>query len=168
MVTDCGILLPDPAEREAFRQQKRTVQTERQTPLLYYARNFEDEKQMLYQIVREQQLMNDRIAILFSQNRQVFGFTQGLTEVGMEVEVHKQRSGNNSLVGELSDALVRAWSRNRSVMLAGFRVDERGRMIGESWVPKAGLTASEFQFALRHLAEESDRFEFQLTGRDQE
>jgi superfamily I DNA/RNA helicase len=90
-------LIPDSAEREAFRQQKRTVQTERQTPLLYFARNFEEEKQMLYQMVRERQLMNDRIAILFPQNRQVFGFAQGLTEAGMEVEVPKQRSGNNPL-----------------------------------------------------------------------
>jgi superfamily I DNA/RNA helicase len=90
-------LIPDSAEREAFRQQKRTVQTERQTPLLYFARNFEEEKQMLYQMVRERQLMNDRIAILFPQNRQVFGFAQGLTEAGMEVEVPKQRSGSNAL-----------------------------------------------------------------------
>ena len=52
---------------------------------------------MLYQMVRERQLMNDRIAILFPQNRQVFGFAQGLTEAGMEVEVPKQRSGNNAL-----------------------------------------------------------------------
>ena len=48
-------------------------------------------------MVRERQLMNDRIAILFPQNRQVFGFAQGLTEAGMEVEVPKQRSGNNTL-----------------------------------------------------------------------
>jgi superfamily I DNA/RNA helicase len=90
-------LIPDPAEREAFRQQKRTVQTERQTPLIYFARNFEDEKQMLYQMVRERQLMNDRIAILFPQNRQVFGFAQGLTEAGIEVEVPKQRAGNSGM-----------------------------------------------------------------------
>jgi superfamily I DNA/RNA helicase len=83
-------LIPDPAEREAFRQQKRTAQTERQTPLLYFARDFEDEKQVLYQIVRERQLMNDRIAILFPRNRQVFGFAQGLQDVGIEVEVPRQ------------------------------------------------------------------------------
>ena len=90
-------LIPDPAEREAFRQQKRTVQTERQTPLLYFSRDFEDEKKMLYQMVRERQLMNDRIAILFPQNRQVFGFAKGLTEVGIEVEVPKQGFGKSDL-----------------------------------------------------------------------
>jgi hypothetical protein len=71
-------------------------------------------------------------------------------------------------VEEIPDAAVRAWVRNRSVMLVGFRVDERGRMVGESWVPKPGLTAAEFQFILRHLATESDRFEFQLSGQDHE
>jgi superfamily I DNA/RNA helicase len=90
-------LIPDSAEREAFRQQKRTAQTERQTPLLYFARNFEDEKKMLYQIVRERQLMNDRIAILFPQKRQVFGFAQGLKEVGIEVEVPRQGFGKSTL-----------------------------------------------------------------------
>jgi superfamily I DNA/RNA helicase len=90
-------LIPDSCEREAFRQQQRTTQTERQTPLLYFARNFEDEKQMLYQMVRERQLMNDRIAILFPQNRQVFGFAQGLQEVGIEAEVPRQAFGNSNL-----------------------------------------------------------------------
>lgn len=90
-------LIPDEAERAAFRDQKRTVQTERQTPLIYYARNFEDEKQMLYEMVKERQLKNDRIAILFPQNRQVFGFAQGLASVGIEVEVPKQRGSSQTL-----------------------------------------------------------------------
>jgi len=90
-------LIRDSAEREAFRQQKRTVQTERQTPLVYFANDFEDEKRMLVQVVRERQLMNDRVAILFPQNRQVFGFAQGLTEAGIEVEVPKQHGGSATL-----------------------------------------------------------------------
>src|SRR5262249_4898743 len=71
-------------------------------------------------------------------------------------------------VNELPEAALKAWHRNRSISLAGFRVDERGRMLGEIWIPKCGLDASEFRFLMRHLAEESDRFEFQLTGSDQE
>ena len=52
---------------------------------------------MLYQMVRERQLKNDRIAILFPQNRQVFGFAQGLKEVGIEVEVPRQGFGKSTL-----------------------------------------------------------------------
>lgn len=73
-----------------------------------------------------------------------------------------------SVVAELDDAPLRCWIRTRSVHLVGFRVDARDRLIAEAWLPKAGLTPEEFQFVLRHLAAEADRFEFQLTGRDQE
>jgi hypothetical protein len=67
---------------------------------------------------------------------------------------------------ELQDPLLLAWQRNRAVSLVGFRVDEEGRMVGEGWVVKAGLTAAEFQLHVRTVAAECDRFEFQMTGRD--
>jgi len=54
---------------------------------------------MLYHVVRERQLKNESIAILFPQNRQVFGFAQGLMDVGIEVEVPAQRTGNHSFPG---------------------------------------------------------------------
>ena len=73
-----------------------------------------------------------------------------------------------AVVNEVPDAALRAWVRNRSAFLVGFRVDERGRVVGEAWIPKPGITNSEFQMVLRHLATESDRFEFQLTGQDHE
>ena len=60
------------------------------------------------------------------------------------------------------------WMRNRVVNLVGFRIDERDRLVSESWVPKAGLTAEEFQFLLRAVAIEADRYEYSLTGRDVE
>ena len=50
----------------------------------------------------------------------------------------------------------------------GFRIDHRGRVVGEAWVPKAGLSAAEFQLYLRTAAVECDRFEYVLTGRDAE
>src|SRR5688500_6093724 len=61
-----------------------------------------------------------------------------------------------------------AWKRNRSVSLVGFRLDDRGRLVGESWVPAAGLTDGEFVVYLRGLAAACDLFEFQLTGKDKE
>jgi hypothetical protein len=73
-----------------------------------------------------------------------------------------------AVVKDVPDAALRAWGRNRCAFLVGFRVDERGRVVGEAWLPKPGITNSEFQIVLRHLATESDRFEFQLTGQDYE
>jgi hypothetical protein len=47
-----------------------------------------------------------------------------------------------------------------------FRPDAGGRLIGETWLPKADLGSEEFQLHLRTLAEECDRYEHQLTGGD--
>ncbi len=61
-----------------------------------------------------------------------------------------------------------SWRRNRSTSLVGFRIDEQRRLLAESWVPRAGLTAGEFQMYARHLAAEADRVEHLLSGRDAE
>jgi len=63
---------------------------------------------------------------------------------------------------------LRAWERNRATRLVAFKIDMRGRLKAESWVPKAGLTPAEFSTYLRIIAAEADRFEYQLTGADEE
>jgi hypothetical protein len=73
-----------------------------------------------------------------------------------------------AVVASLPDVPVQAWLRNRATVLVGFRIDRQRRLIAEAWVPKAGLTAEEFQLYLRKLAAEGDRFEYVLTGRDAE
>ena len=97
LVTVAASLIADPAERTAFQNQTRQPQVERQTPLLFMADDFEAEKAKLAAVVRERQLKNDRIAILLPTNRQVFGFAQGLSQVGLEVEVPEQRGRNGTL-----------------------------------------------------------------------
>src|SRR5262245_5759564 len=73
-----------------------------------------------------------------------------------------------STVTSLPDLPLQIWVRNRAASLVGFRIDHRGRLVGEAWVPKAGITESEFQLCVRTLAIEADRFEYALTGRDAE
>jgi hypothetical protein len=73
-----------------------------------------------------------------------------------------------AVVANTPGAALQAWLRNRSTALVGFRIDLRGRLEGKSWIPKAGLTAQEFQLYARTLAAECDRFEYALTGRDVE
>ena len=88
-------------------------------------------------------------------------------DAGVVYELHSVvvRPG---IVRELGDVPLRAWRRNRSSHLVGFRVDQRGRLVGEAWVPKAGLSAEEFQIYVRRVAAECDRFEYLLTGADWE
>ncbi|MEW6688722.1 MAG: hypothetical protein AB1452_06475 [Pseudomonadota bacterium] len=71
-----------------------------------------------------------------------------------------------AVVEQIVNLPIQSWERNRGTELAGFKIDSRGRLISESWIPKAGLTAAEFTLYLQSLASEADRFEYQLTGRD--
>lgn len=73
-----------------------------------------------------------------------------------------------AVVSSVPDVPIQAWLRNRVMLLVGFRIDERGRVVAEAWVPKAGLTQEEFQLYVRTVAVESDRFEYALTGKDNE
>jgi hypothetical protein len=71
-------------------------------------------------------------------------------------------------VRDVTELPLRVWRHNRAAQLVGFRIDTPGRVYAEGWVAKAGLTAEDFQFVLRRVAAESDRFEFILTGKDVE
>src|SRR5262245_2914606 len=73
-----------------------------------------------------------------------------------------------SAVAELRNIGLRIWRHNRTTELVGFRLDQKGRLVGEAWVPKAGLARAEFLLYVKHVARECDLFEYHLTGRDQE
>ena len=70
------------------------------------------------------------------------------------------------VVGGVEDLALRAWLKNRLSDLVGYRLDRRGRLVAEAWVPRAGTTAETFMFQVMMLAREADRFEFNLTGID--
>lgn len=59
-----------------------------------------------------------------------------------------------------------AWRRNRLSDLVGFKIDSKGRLIGEAWVPTAGLCAEEWGLYVKALAQSCDRLEYLLTGKD--
>jgi hypothetical protein len=69
---------------------------------------------------------------------------------------------------QVERVMLVAWEHNRASSLVGFRVDDRGRLVGECWVPTHGLTREEFLLYVRSVAVECDRFKFQLTGNDRE
>ncbi len=71
-----------------------------------------------------------------------------------------------SLVKHLDDPVFVTWMRNRNSELVGFRIDDKDRLVGEAWVPKAGLTSEEFQLYVRTIAVDCDRLENILTGKD--
>ena len=71
-------------------------------------------------------------------------------------------------VATVSEVSLRAWRRNRAMQLVGFRLDQRNRLFGEAWAPKAGLNRDELLLYVKHVAAECDLFEYHLTGKDRE
>src|SRR5437762_1362219 len=52
-------------------------------------------------------------------------------------------------VDAMPDLPVESWIRNRATQLVGFRIDRQRRLLVEGWIPKAALTAEEFQLYVR-------------------
>ncbi|CAN5487669.1 hypothetical protein BH09SUM1_BH09SUM1_18860 [soil metagenome] len=110
-------------------------------------------------------------------NRVAVSFTSGrsqkvaVTDEGESIRLSAivaARATIAKMVEKPANLAILAWQRNRATGLVGFRIDERGRLVGEALVPRVGLTAEEFQIYLRTVASECDRFEFLLTGKDVE
>lgn len=83
-------LIDDPADRDAYIRQVRTSQSEKEKPLLYRAADFEDEKNRLIDLVRTRLTKGERIAVLFPQARQAYGYAKGFQEAGIDVENPKE------------------------------------------------------------------------------
>jgi len=91
-------LIEDAKEREAYLNQSRTFQTEREAPLLYLASDFEDEKRRLIEILRVRSLnQNESVAILLPKNNQVYGLAKGISEAGIDVETPKNMDFTNNI-----------------------------------------------------------------------
>jgi superfamily I DNA/RNA helicase len=88
--------IPECEQRTAFIKQNKVPPTEKETPLLYVADNFTDERARLIEVVKTRQARGEKIAILLPDNRRVFGFAKGLTEAGLEVEVRREGWRRNS------------------------------------------------------------------------
>lgn len=83
-------LIADDVERDAYIRQAKTSQTERETPVLSCVADAEQEKQNLIEIVRTRLAKGERIAVLFPQQRQAYGYATGLQEAGVDVENPKE------------------------------------------------------------------------------
>ena len=91
-------------------------------------------------------------------------------DVTDEGDVYRIRGivARRATVTSIPNLPIQIWKRNRTTHLVGFRIDRKMRLVAEAWAPKPGLTPEEFQFYLRSLAAECDRFEYILTGKDVE
>jgi hypothetical protein len=110
--------------------------------------------------------LDDTITVdLEGGSRQVISFRLHNTEpvVHAQSVIASSRVVTDAAAGS---SLRYAWERNRLSDLLGFTIDNRGRLVGESWIPLDGLTADEFALHINELARVSDWHEFRLTGED--
>ena len=111
------------------------------------------------------QLHEDAIEVKFDDDRRHAVYVEVPQEATLRLWSIVAKPGT---LRSIDNVNLRAWSRNRVTDLVGFKVDRRGRLIGEAWVPVAGLNADEWGFYVRTVARACDRFEYILTGRDLE
>jgi superfamily I DNA/RNA helicase len=91
LVRLAAALIDDDEERESFINQGRVAPRQKETPLLYYTTaNGDDEMRRLEEVIRERQLVGDRIAVLFPTQRKLYGFAKALRERGLELETQKE------------------------------------------------------------------------------
>lgn len=107
-------------------------------------------------------LDQDVLEVLVSKERKQF---VRVHEEGEDL-VLTSRAALATDASDLEGLSLRLWERNRSTPLVGFRIDARGHVIAETVLPRVGLTRSEFHLAVRNLAEEADRLEYLLTGKN--
>ena len=69
---------------------------------------------------------------------------------------------------QVHDARKRCSRSAESVFAMLRKTHQRGRLVGETWVPLAGLHAGEWATYVRALAWSCDRLEYLLTGRDED
>jgi hypothetical protein len=81
-----GYFIPDEEERLAYLARVPNNQTVRERPLCFVASSDEEEMDRLAEVVRGRLMMNQRVGIIVSQNRQLHAFAAALEERGISVE----------------------------------------------------------------------------------
>jgi len=79
----------------------------------------------------------------------------------------RSRVARRAILNGISEPEMYAWQRNRVSELVGFRLDRQGVMVAETPVP-ADAGKDEWAFLAFNLARSADRFEYVLSGRDEE
>lgn len=86
----------DPEEKRLYLQQVKTYQGEKETPVFYQASDLDDEKRRLGEVLRVRLAKGERVAVLFNQRRQVFGFANSLRQAGIEIETREDLDFSSS------------------------------------------------------------------------
>jgi hypothetical protein len=120
------------------------------------------------------ELPGTKLRLAYKAGEAVVSFSDGRTQT-----IHVRRVGDSYLltsrvIGSTraanmapADLACQIWSRNRVTDVVEFALDDSGRLIGRIEQVADALNRNELEFYLTALAQECDRLEYLLTGRDQ-
>jgi superfamily I DNA/RNA helicase len=160
--------IADPVKRAQYLAQVSAEQRVRERPLCFIASTFDQELDRLAEIIRQRQVLNERIGIIVPTNRLVHGIAEGLAERGVVVEraVAKENAGKISIgcsfanvVPKIATFYMAKGLTFDSVLLPRLtekayywtKRDQRGRILfvgiarATQWVYLSTVEASEFQ-----------------------
>lgn len=112
------------------------------------------------------QVAGQELTVTFSDGRQHRVTVEDRPE-RRELRLTAIAARPSMLPGDAEGPHLFAWRRNRFSDLVGFKIDGRGRLVGETWVPLAGLDRDEWALYVGTLARACDRVEYLLSGRDE-
>ena len=89
-----------------------------------------------------------------------------VVEVGGRVLL-RSRVARRAILNAVAQPELHAWQRNRVSELVGFRIDRQGVMVAETPLP-SDVGRTEWTYLAFNLARAADRFEYVLSGKDEE
>lgn len=78
--------IPDEVRRKQYLSQIGSRQLTKERPLCFVAHDHDDEMDRLAEVIRQRQLMNERVGIIVPKNRQVYGFATAMHARGIDLE----------------------------------------------------------------------------------
>ena len=78
--------ITDEVRRKQYLSQIGTRQLTKERPLCFIARNHDEEMDRMAEVIRQRQLMNERVGIVVPKNKQVHGFATAMQERGIDIE----------------------------------------------------------------------------------
>lgn len=78
--------ITDEVRRRQYLSQIGTQQLTKERPLCFIARNHDEEMDRMAEVIRQRQLMNERVGIVVPKNKQVHGFATAMQERGIDIE----------------------------------------------------------------------------------
>ena len=78
--------ITDEVRRRQYLSQIGAQQLTKERPLCFIARNHDEEMDRMAEVIRQRQMMNERVGVVVPKNKQVHGFASALQERGIDIE----------------------------------------------------------------------------------